>query len=203
MSEAQRRVPPVTDELRAQAAKQRGGWVYAIDPYFDPADAVPPHGIIGAWEVQSGRLSKEFRHNHNYRPSPQSLGLPDPSDPVEAALQLAATGYGSEAALAEVLLEATVYLVASDERGATTYTDDDGLFVPVFTDPKHTPTSSARLQRIQLRALLPLLPSETTVRLNPLSTVSGRVPVADLRAAAGDPHLSALKKIWVKLQRPE
>ncbi|BCK67534.1 hypothetical protein Spla01_01295 [Streptomyces platensis] len=32
-------VPPVTQALRAQAAQQRGGYVYAIDPYFDRGEA--------------------------------------------------------------------------------------------------------------------------------------------------------------------
>jgi hypothetical protein len=41
-------VPPVTDALPAVAAHQRGGYAYAIDPYFDPHRAVPPYGIVGA-----------------------------------------------------------------------------------------------------------------------------------------------------------
>ncbi|CAM5541202.1 hypothetical protein [Streptomyces canus] len=58
-----RAVPPVTPALRAQAARQRGGYVYAIDPYFDPAGAVPPYGIVGGWSVDPSGQLVSFTHN--------------------------------------------------------------------------------------------------------------------------------------------
>ncbi|MEU8686604.1 hypothetical protein [Streptomyces sp. NPDC048611] len=66
-------VPPVTEALRAQAAQQRGGYVYAIDPHFDPNGAVPPHGIIGGWSVDSSGRLVSFTHNPNYRKSGQGF----------------------------------------------------------------------------------------------------------------------------------
>ena len=71
-------VPPATAALRAQAARQRGGYVYAIDPYFDPDGAVPPYGIVGGWSVDEAGQLVTFSHNPNYRPSPVALEFPAP-----------------------------------------------------------------------------------------------------------------------------
>ena len=64
--------PELTDALRArlanEAAQNPGGWVYQIDGDYGPADGVPPHVIIGAWEVDnSGQLTGVFKENPNYR----------------------------------------------------------------------------------------------------------------------------------------
>ncbi|MDX2395357.1 type VII secretion system-associated protein [Streptomyces sp. NPDC054904] len=175
-------VPPVTDALRAEAAARPGGWVYGIDRYFDPAGEVPPYGIVGAWKVdERGELTGEFQHNSRYRPSPLSRGLPEPRDPVEAATQLAATGYGSDGAVRDALLEAVVYLLPGDGRpGIVSYTDELGTFVPVFTSAEHAPASSPTLVRRAFRELLEQLPADVAVRLNPGRSVSVRLPVADL-----------------------
>ncbi|KJY43635.1 hypothetical protein VR41_02385 [Streptomyces sp. NRRL B-1568] len=181
MTKSPRPVPPVTDALRAQAAARPGGWVYAIDPYFDPEGKVPPFGIVGAWKVdERGELSGEFQHNPNYRSSPKSLGMPEPKDAVEAAIQLAATAYGSDAAVRKALLEAVVCLVPGDRPGIVSYTDDRGTFVPVFTSPEHAPSSAPTLERIPFRTLLEQLPPDVSITVNPGRAVSVRLPVADL-----------------------
>lgn len=65
------RVPPEpTPAMHAEAARTPNGWVYVIDGNFGPNDAVPPQRIVGAWKVDSaGRLTGEYRANHNYVPS--------------------------------------------------------------------------------------------------------------------------------------
>ncbi|MGW0418100.1 type VII secretion system-associated protein [Streptomyces sp. NPDC003015] len=134
-------VPPVTPALRAQAARQRGGYVYAIDPYFDPAGAVPPYGIVGGWSVDhSGRLVS-FTHNPKYRPSPVALEFPAPLTALDAAVQRAVTGYGSEAELLAAFRDATLILFAQEgQDGLYTVADDDGSrYIPAFTHPDHTP----------------------------------------------------------------
>lgn len=48
-----------------------GGWVYEIDPAYDPAGEVPPTAIIGAREQgPDGRPGPVFRANPNYVASP-------------------------------------------------------------------------------------------------------------------------------------
>ena len=56
------------EELRGAAAQNPGGWVYAIDPSFDPLGQVPPEGIVGAWTIgPDGVPTAEFTANPNYR----------------------------------------------------------------------------------------------------------------------------------------
>jgi hypothetical protein len=54
----------------AEAATQPGGWVYEIDPAFDPDGAVPPEGIRGARKIgEDGLPTGEYKANPNYIPS--------------------------------------------------------------------------------------------------------------------------------------
>jgi hypothetical protein len=70
--------PPFPDELLSAAAEAAGGWVYAIDPAYDPDGRVPPEGVAGAWAIGTdGRPTGEFRHNPNYEPSEMATRLRD------------------------------------------------------------------------------------------------------------------------------
>ncbi|MFJ8077999.1 type VII secretion system-associated protein [Streptomyces sp. NPDC096176] len=181
--EAERPVPELSEELRAQARRAPGTWLYSIDPMYDPAGQVPPFAVIGAWQVDAQGEPGAFQHNPNYRPSPVSLGWPRPTDPVDASLQLAASGHGPDEAVPEALAAATVYL---PDEGAdiAVYTDADGRFVPVLTHPDHAPASVPRLRPVSGAELARLLPPDLALKLNPGGRVSVRVPVSDVRAAA-------------------
>ncbi|WP_326599176.1 type VII secretion system-associated protein [Streptomyces sp. NBC_01803] len=158
--------------------------MYSIDPYFDPGEAVPSFGIVGAWRVDtSGQLSDEFRHNPHYRPSPRSASLPEATDSVDEALQLAATGYGTDAQLRNVLLSSSVYLVPGEGAGVVAYSDDRGDFFPVYTAPRHAPERSPSLIRVAFLELLTEIPSQASVYINPGSRLSVRIPAADLRSS--------------------
>jgi hypothetical protein len=62
-------IPTITPAVMAEAKRQPNGWVYAIDGISDPAVAVPPERIRGAWKVNaSGEIEGEFIPNPNYRP---------------------------------------------------------------------------------------------------------------------------------------
>ncbi len=62
--------PPFPDELLTAAAEVPGGWVYAIDPAYDPNGTVPPEGIVGAWEIGAdGHPTGTFRRNPNSQAS--------------------------------------------------------------------------------------------------------------------------------------
>ncbi|MDX3127087.1 type VII secretion system-associated protein [Streptomyces scabiei] len=169
------RIPPVTDEMRAQAAAQPDGWVYAIDAYFDPNGEVPPYGVVGAWKVDSrGRLTGEFTHNPNYRPSPRTLGMAEPTDDVDAAIQLAAAGYGSEADLKRALLDAVVWVTRDAQYVSP---------VALHTSPAQAANSARELHRTAFGELLAHLPEGAVLRLNPGGSASVDIPVADLRSA--------------------
>jgi hypothetical protein len=58
-----------SEAFLAEARRHPGGWLYEIDPKFDPQGAVPPSGIIGAWKIgDDGVPTGEFQANQNYRP---------------------------------------------------------------------------------------------------------------------------------------
>ncbi|MER5888806.1 type VII secretion system-associated protein [Streptomyces sp. NPDC001941] len=180
--EGARPEPPLTEELRARARQAPGTWLYSIDPMYDPAGEVPPFAIAGAWQVDDRGEPGPFRHNPDYRPSPVTLGLPRPTDAVDAALQLAATGHGPEANVVRALATATVYL-PQEGPDLAVYTDEQGRFVPVLTDPAHAPATVPGLREVACADLLRLLPDDLLLKLNPGSRVSVRIPVPDVRAA--------------------
>jgi hypothetical protein len=53
-----------------EAATCPGGWVYEIDPAFDPNGAVPGTAIKGAWRVgDDGVLTGAYQANPTYQPT--------------------------------------------------------------------------------------------------------------------------------------
>ena len=66
--------PRFPEELRDAAAQAAGGWVYAIDPAYDPRGRTPPEGIVGAWKIaDDGQPTGEFVANPDYKPSTADL----------------------------------------------------------------------------------------------------------------------------------
>ena len=168
-------VPPVTPALRAQAARQRGGYVYAIDPYFDPAGEVPPYGIVGGWSVDRSGQLVSFTHNPKYRPSPVALEFPAPPTALDAAVQRAVTGYGSEAELLAAFRDATLILFAEEgQDGLYTVADDDGSrYIPAFTHPDHAPDAWHQWRQADGHFLAA---AGLPVKLNPGHRISLTIP---------------------------
>ncbi|MGW7362722.1 type VII secretion system-associated protein [Streptomyces sp. NPDC054841] len=186
MDEFQPPVPPLSDAVRAQAAETPGAWVYAIDPHFDPAGKVPPYGVVGAWKVDNqGNVTDEFRHNPKYRPSPRARGLKEPTDPLDSVIQLASTGYASDLDVQSALLDSIVYVIPGSNGRVEPYLhDEDRFVVGIYTSPVHAPSSVPEVQRVLFRAVLPELPEHAILKLNPHSSVSAEVPLADIHREA-------------------
>jgi hypothetical protein len=73
MHEVIARRAPESRELMAEAQRQKEGWVYLIDLRTPTPDGeVPPHDIIGAFQVTEERLVPE-----SYRPNPAHAILSD------------------------------------------------------------------------------------------------------------------------------
>lgn len=183
MEDFQGSVPPLTDELRQTAHNNPGSWLYAVDPAVDPEGDVPPYALIGAWQVDDqGEVADEFTHNQDYRPSPQALGLDRPTDPVDAALQRAATGYGHEEDALVLLLDAELILYAREAGGLYTVSNSEGRrTIQVYTAAEHLPSEWSAWQTVRGNALAALR-SGYDLHVNPGAQVSVRVPVEDLAA---------------------
>lgn len=158
--------PPITDEIRRQARSSPGSWVYSIDPRFDPDGEVPAYAIVGAWPVDEAGELGEFRPNPNFRPPA------DPTDAVDATMQRAATGRGTNEEFFDTLVGSTVYLPAREDGELLAYRDDDGDYVAVLTDPRQAMASAPRLVPVGFADLLRTLPADTDLWINPGGEVS-------------------------------
>lgn len=184
--------PPITEDMREQARQQPNTWMYSIDPFFAETaqtGGVPPFGIVGAYHVNAeGSIDPTFTANPNYRPSPVALGMPDPTNEVERALQLAATGYGEETALHDALLAAEVYTPVGPEPDTLLVVDEgeDRHSVLAYTSEHYLPGGVVddHNARIPVRVLLPLLTGRY-LTLNPGSMLTVRIPGEDLTPANG------------------
>ncbi|MFJ8162640.1 type VII secretion system-associated protein [Streptomyces sp. NPDC096136] len=186
MSEPKMTAPPVTDAVRAEAMTKPGSWVYAIDRFFDPAGRVPPFGIIGAWKVDDlGHITGEFKHNPSYRPSPLTLGMNEPTDAVDAAIQRAAAGYSDDGAIRSALLDSILFFVPDGVPDAAAHADDTHhRAVMAYTNERQAPRSVPLLRPVAFRDLLARLPDHAILKLNPGSSASVHIPVSELRRAA-------------------
>jgi hypothetical protein len=176
-----RQLPPplITDAMRETARKQPGGWVYAVDPAFDPNGEVPGWAVRGAYRVDDrGELYGEFVPNPNYRPTPQALGLPEPTNDLERALQLAATGHGGDGQVVRALLDADLLLFAQDDQlGRLHITRDQSgrATLQAFTSQSQLPAQWTTWQHSRGRDLAAVL-AGCDLQLNPGSPVSVRIP---------------------------
>ncbi|MER6031076.1 type VII secretion system-associated protein [Streptomyces sp. NPDC001851] len=181
-AEVRAEVPPVTDELRAAARRMAGGYLYAIDPAFDPQGEVPGYGIRGAFTVGADGEITGYETNEHYRPSPLALNFPTPTDPLDEAAQLALTGYGPQSAVERALRSITV-AVAKVTTSATADPE-----TAVFSSPSHLPDgiTATRVSGVQLLASLPV---GSTIHINPASPVPYRFTRTAGRAEeAGEPE---------------
>jgi hypothetical protein len=56
-------------ELLKEAKANPGGWVYEIDPRYDPNGRVPVSGIVRAWKIsQDGDPTGEVWENPQHEP---------------------------------------------------------------------------------------------------------------------------------------
>lgn len=182
--------PPLTDELRRRARNHPNGYVYQIDPAFDPAGRVPPEGVAGAWRVDgTGEIVGDFVPNARYRPTPAGRGLPAPTDPLDDLTQRVATGWANEATLVDTFLGAEVVLPANPAGGGDGFfsvrTGPSSQALAVFSAPSHAHLAGhTSLRAVSGRSVARQLPDGYDVVLNPASPVSVVLPHADVRAAA-------------------
>ncbi|WP_410604749.1 type VII secretion system-associated protein [Amycolatopsis sp. lyj-90] len=160
-----------------------------LDPAFELSDeqeGIPPHVILGAWQVDEAGEPSRFHPNPEYRPnSPDS-----PLDPVDAVLRALAGGEDVADHLS-VVLQDSVLAIAVDEDGtAVVRSAPDGVAVVlVTTSYGHRPQAGRDLRwlDVTLEELAEALPSQgVDVLLNPDSPASMRVLAQAIRTMADD-----------------
>lgn len=136
--------PVIPEAVRAAARRAPGHWIGMVDPEWTEERTPPEWAVLGEWRSDDGGGVGDYRANPAYRPSARVLGWPEPTDPVDAAAQRAATGYGSVDDALAALAEADVTVVRGPDGGPLTAAGRDGApVVLLFTSPAHEFMSAA------------------------------------------------------------
>ncbi|MFE9823976.1 type VII secretion system-associated protein [Streptomyces sp. NPDC005791] len=134
----------IPEAVKDAARRAPGHWIGVVDPEWTEERTPPEWAVLGEWQSDESGSVGEYRANPAYRPSARVLGWPEPTDPVDAAAQRAATGYGSVGAAIEALAEADVTVVRGPDGGPLLAAGRDGAPVALlFTSPTHEFMSAA------------------------------------------------------------
>ncbi|MEV5706434.1 type VII secretion system-associated protein [Actinoallomurus sp. NPDC052274] len=169
-------MPPIPDSIREAARLAPDHWLGMVDPAWTGEGEPPSWAMVGRWRSSPEGEVVEWRENEDYRPSPAALGWPEPADDVDAAVQLAATGYGPGEAVPRALAavkEVAVLVTPAGDPLAATAPDGKTPVVPVFTSPVYL-HAAGRLafELMDLWELVDSLPEEHVLYLNPSAPVS-------------------------------
>ncbi|MFC8359595.1 type VII secretion system-associated protein [Streptomyces griseorubiginosus] len=132
--------PPLPEDVREAARLAPDHWLGVVDPGWR-GQGPPPHwAVVGEWRSGLSGEVEEWQPNEEYRPSPVSLGWPEPTDPVDAAVQAAVTGYAPVVEAVRALAGAEVSFLRTRDGVPQQLTSPDGTpTVPVFTSEAHQP----------------------------------------------------------------
>ncbi|WP_256923675.1 type VII secretion system-associated protein [Streptomyces sp. 13-12-16] len=162
-------VPTPPDDIVEAARLAPDHWISMIDPGWDGEGVPPDRVVVGRWRTGPTGEIEEWEDNEAYRPSPESLGWPEPTDDVDEALQLAVTGYGPAEDVLRALATAEVaVLTLPDGSLVTAAVEDGGLVVPVFTASPHlNAVGGFAFDHVTVPALLDRLPPGHALYVNP------------------------------------
>ncbi|MFE7317974.1 type VII secretion system-associated protein [Streptomyces sp. NPDC057555] len=178
-------MPKPPPEVVEAAREAPDHWLAMVDLTWADDGAPPLWAVIGQWRSDPHGDIVEWRDNPEYRPSPQTLDWPDPTDPVDCAVQLAATGYGPDRAVCEELARAELsFLVTATGAPLAAASPEGARVVPVYTSEAHLESVGRLLyDRRPAADLLDELPPGHALYLNPSGPVSMIVEPEQLRAA--------------------
>ncbi|MGW5370306.1 type VII secretion system-associated protein [Streptomyces sp. NPDC004009] len=108
------------------------GWHWPGEPDEGP---VPPWAVLDRWRTDRHGEIVEWEANPDCRPSPAALGWGPPVSGADAAVHLAATGYGPDEDVAEALAEPGSVAVCVERIVAAVALADD----PVGDRPRRGP----------------------------------------------------------------
>lgn len=175
-------VPEPPEEVLKAARLAPDHWISAVDPGWHGEGMPPDFAVAGRWRSGAGGEIEEWEENDAYRPSPEALDWPEPTDAVDAALQLAVTGYGPAEDVAHALAAAEVAVLTLPDGTPVTATATDGTpVVPVFTSATYLDfVGGLASQRRPTIDLLPQLPPGHRLYVNPPSPAGAVLDPAQL-----------------------
>jgi SseB protein N-terminal domain len=180
-------MPPIPDSIREAGRLAPDHWLGMVDPAWTAEGSPPSWALVGQWRSSPEGEIVEWRDNEEYRPSPSALGWPEPADDVDAAVQLAATGYRTGEAVTEALAtlpEAATFVTPEGDPLSATAPDGTTPVVPVFTSPAYLHAAGRLAYALMsVRELVDRIPAGRDLYLNPSAAVSMTVDVTLLRDA--------------------
>ncbi|MFG2196884.1 type VII secretion system-associated protein [Streptomyces sp. NPDC048639] len=171
----EQQLPPVPEDVREAARSAPDHWIGVVDPGWRGEGTPPPWAVIGEWRSGESGEVEEWQPNEDYRPSPAALGWPEPADPVDAAVQLAVTGYAPEAQAIAALGTAEITVLRAPDGGPLLVCGPNGMpTVPVFSSAAHQAFAGSLTHDTVPAAELAhrLAPSGTPMTLNPAGPAS-------------------------------
>ena len=163
-------------------------WLFLVDPAWQATEDgqnPPAESVVGGWLVTDGVVGR-FEPNPDYEP----LTPDSPTDPVDAALRMAADGEVDTDALFAVIRESE-FGVALDEhqRPLIAPAPDDVLSLLVTTAPAHRGRVRAEAWQVVNAAELAglLAEHEVDALVNPGASTSTRLLAATIADAASHP----------------
>ncbi|MFJ2478499.1 type VII secretion system-associated protein [Streptomyces sp. NPDC087659] len=175
-------------DIRTAARIAPDHWIGMVDPAWR-GDGTPPNwAIVGEWRSGTTGEIEEWRENDNYRPSPDALGWPAPTDDIDEAVQRASTGYGSAEDVYRLLAKADVRVpIGPDDRILATRTPDGDPAIPVFTSDEYLRSANTPGSRaMPSTELIDEMPTGHCVLINPTAVVSMKLEKEGLQAAIAD-----------------
>nr|WSX47978.1 type VII secretion system-associated protein [Streptomyces sp. NBC_00974] len=178
-------LPPVPEDIREAARQAPEHWLAVIDPAWDGEEAPPVWAVRGQWRSDEAGEVVEWQENPEYRPSPESLGWPAPTDALDAAVQLSATGYAPADAVSAALARASLAVhTTADGRPVTAAAPDGTPVVAVYSATPYLEVAGRfAYQVLPLAELAELLPTGHELYVNPTAGVAMRIEDSVLRAA--------------------
>ncbi|WP_433870303.1 type VII secretion system-associated protein [Saccharopolyspora sp. CA-218241] len=109
-------LPELDDGLRASATP--ASWLPVPDRMYrgGARTDVPGYAVVGEfWVDESGVVTDRYRPNPDYRPSPATLGFPQPENELEKILHLWATGHASDRSMLLAVAQSEVVFLAHED----------------------------------------------------------------------------------------
>jgi hypothetical protein len=180
--------PDLPDGVGLAATLAPDHWLAVPDPQWSGGGRPPSWAVSGRWRTGADGGVVGWEDNVDYRPSPQALDWPEPTDAVDRAVQLAVTGYGPAAAVIGALTGAEV-AVPTDPHGVplVAAAPDGTAVVPVFTSADQLGSHAGLAYRVlPAGELAAALPECRHILLNPGAAAPLLLPVDVLPSVRRD-----------------
>lgn len=189
-------LPPVDDDLRAEARRNPGQWITFLDPAIDPSVSNPPRfAVQGGYHADKDGNLDDSRINPSYEPSQTRAGFGF-NNGLELTLWRLLFGFIPLGAFVDSLYHATVLTYAQSAEDTS---------LPLIQDPHNSAFSTFMVatsdqwchwehtNRVKGHMIFHLMRDQTDVLLdiNSGTRFGLRMRVADLASLISDdtPHL--------------